>query len=652
MTKAGGIHSAFVDDKSSYNSSFCDWKIEKEKGALVLHLSWEKPGVFQHWRLFFRGTSLVWEMAYSCDSDISLNMLKFGLAISPQYQRFFCGRQEADFPEKFTLWQDMVLEDERAELLGAMRTTAMPAIALKNKDSLCCVIQNSDLEGSLRILQISLPQEALKEKTLRLTTELNITEEGAFIEAYIKKQQEQFKRQQEEEKQRLIQERTLVSGKMRLFVDLENKALRLYYKDRELTENKGLYTAMYIEGTEEWICPSRAFWQGEKISFNEMALTLHYEYLSLLQTLVFTYKKENNLDICIDIELSKPLTIVNKDIILECSAAYNKWLTKYEQGDFSVNQYINDIVPIRLKDNKLSQIILDSDTGGDLPRLFFQSVGYPGKQILHIYKRKDSNKEYHCLNSSVIILVKERVVSLGRHAYFRGSFSVGKHIELVKESSPKSMCNVHWGSLRLIFDEGKGRIFRGQNELTVGLGMYTSVRSKGIWYDSCQAVWEIKNASKHKITVAGDWPCVTISQTWQIELINENTIVWMVEMDAHEELSLEIEQANIMLFPAYRNWEIPGIAKGELSDEFTQDYDILPFRSWYGMLKEGKGISMTSDTLPSVDFVCNLKDNAIRGLVENTDNFYKARLIQYQRTNTKASTGKCRYFQGVIKIGP
>lgn len=105
-----------------------------------------------------------------------------------------------------------------------------------------------------------------------------------------------------------------------------------------------------------------------------------------------------------------------------------------------------------------------------------------------------------------------------------------------------------------------------------------------------------------------------------------------------------------MLSSEYKSWIIPGASKGEFLDEYTQDYDILPFRFWYGKAPEG-GIGVINRSLPCVFLKCSLENDYYRAIIENTAHLYQARLLQYQRSNTdKISPKKYIYFEGVIGI--
>ena len=451
---------------------------------------------------------------------------------------------------------------------------------------------------------------------------------------------------------KLYPQRTISSGALSLFADLENKVIELYYKDTKITKGRGLDSPFCV--SQRWFSLiNEDEWKVQKISQEELVLNVSYQSVALSQIWTLTCKEEDTLGIKIEIEAKGPVLLTNQDVILQVTDKYKDWRTAYEEGNFLSGQYVNNIVPIRLKDNKVSQVALESETSDRLPYLFFETSSQPYKQILVIYKRREELEEYVCLNLSPIITMRERLINPGRYTYFEGKIILGKEIRLKEEYVSAGVIELSKGRLRFVFDRGRGRIFFEGKELTTGLGVYTSVRSCGVWNDSYQAVWKIKQKDDNRIVVSGDWSSLPISQTSQIELIEENSILWKVDTEIHEEVSLEIEQANLMFLSEYKTWGIPGICKGEFIDEYTQDYDILPFRFWYGKSDQIE-IKASDANPPSILFKCNQKDGHFRAIVENTDYLYKARLIQYQKSNhiAKLSPQKYTLFEGAIKIGP
>ena len=122
-------------------------------------------------------------------------------------------------------------------------------------------------------------------------------------------------------------------------------------------------------------------------------------------------------------------------------------------------------------------------------------------------------------------------------------------------------------------------------------------------------------------------------------------------MEIHKETVIELEQAGIMLISSYKSWSAGKEAKGEFQDDFTPDYDILPFRYWYGKADKDTLTACGKD-LPRVSFLNTAAATMARGLVENSDFIYSSRLLQYQKSNEKTlPPKKYPYFSGVIEVG-
>ena len=77
-----------------------------------------------------------------------------------------------------------------------------------------------------------------------------------------------------------------------------------------------------------------------------------------MQIWTLTCEDDNILKISIQAKADKETFFTQQDVGLELPNIYKNWMTVYEQGDFLVNQYINNIGPVRLKDNKVLQVVL------------------------------------------------------------------------------------------------------------------------------------------------------------------------------------------------------------------------------------------------------------------------------------------------------
>jgi hypothetical protein len=125
-----------------------------------------------------------------------------------------------------------------------------------------------------------------------------------------------------------------------------------------------------------------------------------------------------------------------------------------------------------------------------------------------------------------------------------------------------------------------------------------------------------------------------------------------VDTEVYEEVFVEIEQANLMLSAGYKQWLIPGFGGGNFIEEYTEDYDILPFRFWYGNPVNG-GLVAGSEGFPQISFGYrgNPEEAHFKGIVENSDALYQGRLLQYQKTNSvKLLPAKYRCFEGSLTV--
>lgn len=207
--------------------------------------------------------------------------------------------------------------------------------------------------------------------------------------------------------------------------------------------------------------------------------------------------------------------------------------------------------------------------------------------------------------------------------------------------------------LTLVFQKGKLIIFWHGIELTKNLCGYASVFYMGGWQDSTQAHWEI-NLSKNKIVATGAWFKIPLVQTWEIE-INGNNIIWQINLKVKEPLCVDHEAINLMLSENYANWQMQS-QKGQFPQEFSPDFWSRSITS--GSEKMKPQITLfPSDSqeayLPKVGFFLDAEFSNYIGAVSNTDSYYRARVIQYERRKTEKlySPENSYYFRGIIKIG-
>ncbi len=671
LTKTmGGYVSFFVSPLNSWFPSFdLSWQVRRLGTDKIIVEGKSPEGILlQIWTLQIEKDRLKWEVEAK---DAARQQPHIDLNLIPQYKRWQTLDKSSDFPlfVSKSNWQDLGLNscpDAILGLSGDWQTQSCPGLILEQKNkNVLFKLFNTGYEQKSRVVQWDLGVSNKNSISIKI-----FSEKDKFTD-YVNNVQQLFLQKQEEEKQKLLldqqkekqklllaqqkeqirlrTQRTISYGDLRLYGDVDSKVLRLYYKDKEITRGGGLNSSFLIK--TDWYDLSFGQWRLKKISGEKFILSVNFESLSISQVWTLVCHKDA-LTIKIRTKFNKPTSISNQLMFLHLCSRYEKWESAYEQGNFLNEQYIGDIAPVRLKDNKITEILFKPGNKDDVPKLVFCVFSQPERRTMNIHRYKQANEKMLCVNSSLIVYDKKKSTELDSTTCFEGKIVLGEKADIKKNTRKISSVQLVDNNLEFVFNQGKGGVSLGGKELTSGLGAYTSIRSSGVWYDSYQAFWRVNKKKNDQLKVTGYWPQIAVFQVWQIKITGDNLIFWQVDMGVSERLDLEICQTNIMLCPQYKNWIVSNCGYGKFLDEYTQKYDILPFRFWYG---KGEEIIAKADTetLPRISFKNDTKKAKLRTIVENTDNLYQARLLQYQKENVhKILPGKYSYFKGIIKIEP
>lgn len=215
------------------------------------------------------------------------------------------------------------------------------------------------------------------------------------------------------------------------------------------------------------------------------------------------------------------------------------------------------------------------------------------------------------------------------------------------------------GNYRFIFREGRGRIYFRDKEITSGFGVYTSVYSRdidniGAWYASLDAIWELVSAKKDKLILKGRWPYIPMQQVWEIKA-GLDCFFWNVDMDLFANISIERQQASVMLSGDYVTW-----FAGEQTGLFSQDFTSI---SWNCFLRESgvDKVGVESNTPvgvlgpPRLSLSCLCKDKVFEARIENPNAVLSSRSIGFDMIlnpdEINMTAGIRKYFQGVINLG-
>ncbi|MDD2702969.1 MAG: ABC transporter ATP-binding protein [Candidatus Omnitrophica bacterium] len=652
FTRDSGMQTAFLFGKNWYDISTAEWDVVKENDCLTVTFSWPKAGWTQVWSLTLKNTVLRWEVRYRYTDSNGLEELKFGLLLEEGYTSYFCGHQRGNFPDEFAHWENMLLENNWAEKFGSGRHPGAPAIVMEQGGDFGVVIQNSDNLIRARALQCALSGAQVREQKKNFfSTVIEFFEDDREIDEYCREENERFLAGKKLDEERQNIENTIASGMCRIFVDCKRKALQMYYKDREITVSRGFYSQLNAEKQLGIFYSSEARWEVEKNGESEMTVRVKHPLLSVSQLWTLSCFSDNTVKLKIEIDVEKEGMLNNWLVRLELRDVYDRWLTDMEEGVFSDMQYIRDTAPVRLRDNRVPFVLLKPAPEGKDPMVSFETVVEPDKAFLGMYKQKGPEETCLCVVLSSTDPRQGELLRPGRYVYFEGKIEMGGDAGHVKRRYKPEFVEVGGERVKFFFDRGRGRLFFGEKELTTGLGVYTSLRFLGIWYDSYQAAWHIQEKTDNRMVVRGCWPSIPVIQVWRIEVMNGDTFLWDVDMQVGDTMMLELQQSNIMLIPEFKAWKADGCSSGVFSEEYSTDYDILPFRFCYGK-SDTMRIEVNAPQLPPLIFKSMMEEDALRMIVENSDFLYRARLVQFQKKNTALlSPGTYRYFKGAIHVG-
>jgi len=449
---------------------------------------------------------------------------------------------------------------------------------------------------------------------------------------------------------------------------MENK-VEIYWQDRLITSGMGLNTKFRCQEKDYNSYNGR--WNINKESNDQIVITISWDDgPGFVQIWKLRLRDDGTLLWEIDMDVSDKVRIRNKQAELILDKEYDRWLTLDEKGDFNrlsrqgnavvLNKYINSCIGVEKTSNNDFM----------LPRLLFKHNGcFPMASYLSKEDRKESFVKLRYLE----INCKENFYTTpGMHKYFNGELKITAAKEMIEhpaEASEKrsgvrnysasSLAEIKHNKTSLVFDHGKARIFWNKLELTKGLGLYSSVMTGGMWYDSSQAFWEIQKLEKGNLTVTGRWPWISMTQSWNFSIINEKTILWNIEREIWEEARLVKEQVNLMLSDTYKEWFTNKRIHGKFPERFSAHNGFFWDRLWCGDATSTVGVKRSKlkkgifnrGILPSLIFGFLPHCHARYCIIENTDDLFQSRVLQCELGAGEAiDSEKNIYFNGQIKI--
>ncbi|OGX11587.1 MAG: hypothetical protein A3K50_02250 [Planctomycetes bacterium RIFOXYD12_FULL_42_12] len=398
--------------------------------------------------------------------------------------------------------------------------------------------------------------------------------------------------------------------------------VQIFHRDCELTSHNGVRAHFTMGGQD--ISSDSAVWRVKKISDEEVVCFLRWtQPQALFQAWYFKSLGDGTVEL--EIMMRPRAFLPTENAMMEfCLKTPCEILDGKRWGNKAKVFSCDSGAGLRIETLQEDQICGISTEGKEFFRPYFLRVpeGPSGREI------------------------KTRSV------YFKGRFSSGSKTVAIEDPVLASH-KLEAGRTKVDFREGSCQLSWDGKLLTTGLGIYTSLYSKGTWYDSAQARWKVKESSPDRLKVEGFWPWIPVAQVWEILLKDEKTVFLSAKMKVWKEMPIHMQETVMMLSAEYEKWSAGKEVK-EFPEGFTSD-DFFRFCLWANEADGASGLSSHSDHLPTVTF----KPAAMQGyrvIVENSAHIYdvRARLFHCLCVNKNEETyfapGEYEYFKGMIYI--
>ena len=572
------------------------------------------------------------------------------LLFANEYAHYFTLRQKAPFPEVFSRdeqWEAYKISESDGRLVGvagkAGQNGELPVIImerLRDDAQLCCRIGNAGPKNGARVIQyIHVNSNASGDKIATrkiFFAKIKIFEsaETSELEGYL------------QTTNRLLSESAIMRlGFMNIFCRPDR--VEIYWKNKLISYGSGLHTQFRYEGLI--YKSSDAQWSVDKKNDREITVTLYWpDKPPFRQSWNLKAQGEGIIKWEVMMGTVGEAEIKGKEAELFVISEYDRWETVDESGDFSKIEKMGDTVILGKYVNSGVRIADRNEiNNGLLPSLSFEHVNKTPKAL---YISKLSNEGEAVRLKYVGIDGVSEVLGLSdADVYFSGiiilrdedaqaeNISTIRRVAVSNNKEELPLGNkLYLKNLALTFDSGKCGIFWNNLGLTKGLGLYSSFFYEKRWHDSSQAFWDVRDLKAQSLVAVGHWPWASLTQIWDIRLLDERKIVIKMARESRGRIIVEKWQTCLMLSSRYRQWFVPGQEYGRFPKDFNEHDGLCWDKLWsgqgsyrIGVKKYGLGMGFLCKAyLPEVVLECPSRSNAVGMNILNTDNLYEARILQ------------------------
>jgi len=420
----------------------------------------------------------------------------------------------------------------------------------------------------------------------------------------------------------------------------------VYYKGLALTENGGL-DAEFYEGNELYR-NADASWKVKKQGNNAFVAVATWPAPGIKQSWAFTIGK-NCVDVDIELISEHDIELKDAQIGVNLKKGYGKWV--HYSGGAGLNNAGGKEGLAQEKLFALAVVNGFEARAVSFPALSFDIRGSSGgdqsllKKITFHPHQRYSLLLYSPLFEPLAIRKGTHCLFSGRISFFSSDAEMDSFVKKVRQSREISL-----GPLKVFFNEGSSRIFCEKRELTSHSNVYQEISVPGASYLSDSATWEVKKKSPHKLEAVGRWWNIPIVQTVEIEVEDNNTIVYNIRTKLLHKTHLEGEAFILMLSRDFDAYLVPHSAKRALFCSLS-DGEKDPGVVWEGEVRVASSIRVFNNLQGvSLALDCSLAPPECMGIISHTAGDNKARILMCRRVNKSLPLEPGEYSFPTMKI--
>ncbi|MFA5350962.1 MAG: ABC transporter ATP-binding protein [Candidatus Omnitrophota bacterium] len=681
ITARNGGFSTVTLSGREYLSTSADWQVDRIDGTdgkgIIATGSWPDMPVLERWRLLFLNErELIWEITIeSIIEGLLPERCQTSVIFQEGYKDWFTTKEEKAFSKAFLQggdWQCEMVDDSLNAIIGLKgedaSSIALPVVILdriSNNQQARCRIGNTGSIDAGRILDYAVfPEEpdpggsAFKWTVFYSKLIFFDPSRTETILEFLGNAR------------KLMRDSIFISSGA-LGVSCREREIGIYWNEILVTRDAGLNTQFIYQ--DKSYSAIEGNWSITRESSRQIRVVISWDALRGLRQIwriIIDNDENNTVKWEITLETDEEHRIINRQTELLLNKEYSGWFTAEENGQFDrmekkggavvLNKYANNYAGVEALGKKEALLLPEASLScdSDIP------------MVSYISKNNGESSPGVKLQFLEIDSIERVRAYPGKNKYFNGSIRIAtpfirpdgkserKQISVFTGDIP---CLIRHGRLSFIFDHGKGRILWDDLELTKGLSLYSSGLIQERWHDSSQARWQVSKADATSMVVVGQWPWVPMKQIWEISVAEARTIMIKISKQIWDDKAIifEREQVGLMVSDYYKEWFFPRQFKAKFPVDFIGHTGIFWERLWCGAGSSIIGVEKSlmkkglfkRKLIPSLSFESFPDSQARQAIVENTDDLFQARVMQYEISPRSGSGGGTSiYFHGKIKV--